>query len=128
MTQLRSVVLVEDDPDIAVLAELALSEIGDLEVRHFASGPELLAAMAGPLPDLYLLDYRLPDMTGEELLAALRRDPRTAAIPAIFMTASVMPERIVALKRAGALDVIAKPFDPMTLADELRRRFLAAAA
>jgi two-component system OmpR family response regulator len=124
MTQLRSVVLVEDDPDIAVLTQLALTEVGNLTVRHFASGPELLASIGDDRPDLFLLDYRLPEMTGEELLAELRLDDRTAQIPAIFMTASVMPDRVAALKEAGAMDVIAKPFDPMTLAEELSRRFV----
>lgn len=128
MNQLRSVILVEDDPDIAVLAQLALEEIGGLTVRHFASAPDLLAVAEEAVPDLYLLDYRLPEMTGEELLSALRRKERTASVPAIFMTASVMPDRIAALKLAGALDVIAKPFDPLSLADELKRRFAARAS
>lgn len=125
MTDLRSIILVEDDPDIAILTQLALGEIGGFDVRHYASGPALLADNSAMVPDLYLLDFRLPDMTGEELLATLRQDPRTAAVPAIFMTASVMPDRIRALKESGAMDVIAKPFDPLTLADELRARFAA---
>jgi two-component system OmpR family response regulator len=120
MTTPVSIALVEDDPDIATLAQIALVEMGGFAVRHFGSGPELLTDRDGPLPDLYLLDYRLPDMTGEELLGKLRADPRTAAIPAIFMTASLMPDRIKALKDVGALDVIAKPFDPLTLADQVR--------
>lgn len=123
MSELRSVILVEDDPDIAILTQLALADIGGLTVRHFASARELLDSGAFALPDLFLLDYRLPEMTGEELLHELRAEPRTASVPAIFMTASLMPERIKALKESGALDVIAKPFDPMTLADDLRERF-----
>ena len=128
MSELTSVVLVEDDPDIAVLAKLALEEIGGLKVRHYSSGPELLRADAVDVPDLYLLDYRLPEMTGEHLLHVLRQDPRRAKVPAIFMTASLMPDRVRALRDSGALDVIAKPFDPLTLADELKRRFAAAQA
>ncbi|NJC05794.1 CheY-like chemotaxis protein [Sphingomonas kaistensis] len=123
MNDLRTIILVEDDPDIAILAQLALTEIGGFEVTHYGSGPALLEDSAAIVPDLYLLDYRLPDMTGEELLARLREDPQSAAVPAIFMTASLMPDRIKALKVAGAMDVIAKPFDPLTLADELRARF-----
>jgi len=123
--ELQRIVLVEDDPDIAVLAQLALGEVGGLEVCHFACAQDLLDRPA-IVPDLYLLDYRLPDMTGEDLLVRLRADATTALVPAIFMTASLMPDRIRALRESGALDVIAKPFDPMTLADEVRRRFASA--
>lgn len=126
MNDLRTIVLVEDDPDIAILAQLALREIGGIEVTHYGSGPALLADQAAMVPDLYLLDFRLPEMTGEELLAQLRERPESAAIPAIFMTASLMPDRIKALKVAGAMDVIAKPFDPLTLAEDIRARYRAA--
>lgn len=125
-SDLTTIILVEDDPDIAMLTQLALEELGGMSVRHFASGQALLECDDLPAPDLYLLDYRLPEMTGEDLLLRLRADPRTARVPAIFMTASLMPDRIKALKNSGALDVIAKPFDPLTLADEVRRRFAAA--
>ena len=123
MSRLRHIILVEDDPDIAMVVRLALVEMNGLEVRHYESGAALLADPDMVVPDLFLLDYGLPGMTGDELLARLRESPRTAHVPAVFMTASLMPDRMRDLKQAGALDVIAKPFDPMRLADDLRALF-----
>ncbi|GLR48688.1 response regulator [Sphingomonas astaxanthinifaciens] len=123
MSTLRHIILVEDDPDIAMVVRLALVEMNGLEVRHYVSGTALLADPDMVVPDLFLLDYGLPGMTGDELLARLRESPRTAAVPAVFMTASLMPDRMRDLKQAGALDVIAKPFDPMRLAANLRDLF-----
>jgi two-component system OmpR family response regulator len=53
-------------------------------------------------------------------LAALRRIPGTAATPAVFMTAKVQPQEVARYRALGAIDVISKPFDPMTLPDEIR--------
>lgn len=72
-------------------------------------------------PDVVLLDLMMPEMDGVETFEALRADPETAAIPIVFVTAKAMPDEILRLKRLGALDVIVKPFDPMSLAGELRR-------
>lgn len=116
---LRRILLVEDDPDIALLAAIALEEIGGLAVRHVADPREALEVAADFAPDLAILDYRMPYLNGVELLGALRDDPRTADLPVIFMTASLMPRHVRELKERGALDVIAKPFDPLDLADRV---------
>ncbi|MCB1942949.1 MAG: response regulator, partial [Candidatus Accumulibacter sp.] len=62
----------------------------------------------------------MPGMDGPTTLRALRTLPDTEAVPAIFMTARALPGEILALKAEGAVGVITKPFDPMTLADQLR--------
>jgi CheY-like chemotaxis protein len=121
VTELRKVMLVEDDPDIAVLAEIALSEIGELEFIHFYSGVEALAQVEEVRPDLVILDYRMPEMNGSEVLAGLREKELTRTLPVLFMTASLMPKHIAKLKELGALAVLPKPFDPLTLADEVRK-------
>lgn len=118
--ELRRIVLVEDDPDIATLAEIALRDIGGYEFHHFASGAEALESIADFAPDLAILDYSMPGMNGAELLQALRARPDTAHLPVIFMTASVMPAHVAKLKAMGAVDVFAKPFDPLELPDRLR--------
>lgn len=117
---LKSIALVEDDHDIAVLVAMALGQFGGFDVVHYPSGMEALAGIKGAQPDLVILDYSMPQMTGDEVLIALRADPATADIPAIFMTASVMPDHVRQLRDLGALDVLSKPFDPIGLADRIR--------
>ena len=71
-------------------------------------------------PDLILLDARLPEMTGSDILKALREIDGFADTPVIFVTASVMREDVERYLSEGAADVIWKPFDPMTLPDKIR--------
>jgi CheY-like chemotaxis protein len=120
MSELRKVMLVEDDPDIAVLAEIALGEIGGYEFTHFDSGVDALARVEDVDPDLIILDYRMPVMNGAEVLAALKANERHRDIPVVFMTASLMPKHIQRLMELGALAVLPKPFDPLTLADRVQ--------
>jgi two-component system OmpR family response regulator len=117
---LRVVLLVEDDPDIRLVAKLALQEVGGLTVFEAASGPEALDLAASLSPDLILLDVMMPAMDGPATLKALRSDPGTSRIPVVFLTAKALPQEIVELRQLGALYVIAKPFDPMVLADKLQ--------
>jgi CheY-like chemotaxis protein len=118
---LRSILLVEDDHDIREIATLSLEALGGFEVVTAASGAEALAAAPALAPDLILLDYMMPGMDGGEVLAALHADPRLANVPVAFMTAKVRPEEVIRLKSLGAIAVIAKPFDPGELPNELSR-------
>lgn len=120
MSELRKVMLVEDDPDIAVLAEIALKDIGGLEFVHFGSGEAALSGVFDADPDLIILDYRMPGMNGAEVLAELKADERTRDRPVLFMTASLMPKHIARLLGLGAVAVLPKPFDPLTLADRIQ--------
>ncbi|MDQ1078064.1 response regulator [Pseudoroseomonas cervicalis] len=125
---LLHVAYVEDDADIREVARIALETVGGLEVALFEDGPSFLRDAATLAPQLILLDVMLPSMTGPEILAALRAEPATRAIPVIFMTAKVQgPERQNYLD-LGALAVIAKPFDPLELATQLRDHFAEHAA
>lgn len=120
MSNLAKVMLVEDDLDIALLIEIALKDIGGLEFAHFVSGIEALAQVQGVGPDLILLDYRMPEISGGEVLAALRTVPSARHIPVIFITASLMPTHVEKLLGLGALAVLPKPFDPLTLAAQIQ--------
>jgi CheY-like chemotaxis protein len=122
-TALRRILLVEDDPDIRQIAKLALEALGGFTVLPCGSGPEALAVLShatdadGFAPDLVLLDVMMPGMDGPQTLAALRRIPGAERLPAVFMTARVQAEEVAGYKAMGAADVIAKPFDPMRLAE-----------
>ncbi len=119
---LSSILYVEDDPDIRTVARMALEVVGGFSVTVCASGAEALAAVEGDLvPDLFLLDVMMPEMDGPATLAALRRLPSVAQVPAIFMTAKVQESEIALYNWLGAIGVVAKPFDPMQLPQQLRR-------
>ena len=120
MGQLNQILLVEDEADIQTIARLALERLGGFQVEICVSGREALRKVEGFQPDLILLDVMMPGMDGPATLKALRERPQTATTPVIFMTAKVQPYEVAEYKALGALDVIAKPFDPMTLANTIR--------
>ncbi len=115
------ILYVEDEADIRAVAQIALETVGGFSLCQCASGEEALQRAAECAPDLLLLDVMMPGMDGPTTLLRLRGLPATAQTPAIFMTAKVQPSEIAHFKSLGALDVIAKPFDPMALADQVRR-------
>ena len=119
--QLARVLVAEDDPDIRAVIELALARVGGLEVVACADGAVALALATRGAPDLILLDVMMPVMDGVETLGHLKADPSTAHIPVVFLTARVQPRDLERYSAKGALAVIAKPFDPMTLAEQLRQ-------
>ena len=121
MTSLQRILYVEDEPDIQAVAKLALEMVGGFEVKICSSGEEALGEAEAFAPQLLLLDVMMPGMDGPSTLAALRAIPSLAEVPAVFMTAKVQPSEVAHYKSLGALDVIAKPFDPMGLADEVKR-------
>lgn len=114
------VLIIDDEEDIRAIAAMSLSSLGGLNVSLADSGATGLQVASAELPDVILLDYRMPDMDGLDTFAALRQHPPTANIPVVFLTASVSPSELEHLKKVGARGVIAKPFDPMTLPDRLK--------
>ena len=114
------VLVIDDEDDVRSIARLSLTKIGGMEVHEAASGPAGLRAAVQIRPDAILLDVMMPDMDGPATLRALRQDPKTSAIPVVFMTARVQAHEVARYRALGAKDVIAKPFDPLTLADTVR--------
>ena len=117
---LNTILYVEDEPDIRTVAQLALETVGGFTLRVCGSGEEAVEVGPAFKPDLLLLDVMMPGMDGPTTLAALRKDASMKDTPVIFMTAKVQPSEIQHYRDLGALDVIAKPFDPMTLAEQVR--------
>ena len=116
-------IIAVDDSDIArELITLTLSEFGYDDVRSFGDPHDALAAMTEQsVPaDLILLDVMMPGIDGPTTLGKLREQAETREIPVIFMTAKVQPSELDHYRAIGALDVVIKPFDPMTLAAQLR--------
>ena len=105
------ILIVEDDPNIIELLTYNLNE-ADFDVHAVLDGADALQRAVADVPDLIILDLLLPKVDGLEVCRFLKRDPRTAAIPVIMLTAKDEEvDRIVGLE-LGADDYIAKPFSP----------------
>lgn len=117
---LNKILHVEDEVDIQDVTRMALEAVGGLTVRTCGDGEEALSAAPEFKPDLFLLDVMMPGMDGPETFQALQKLPGFEETPAIFMTAKVMEVEVARFRELGALGVIAKPFDPMTLSDQIR--------
>jgi CheY-like chemotaxis protein len=121
MTTLRKVMLVDDEDDIRTIGNLSLSRVGGWQTVLASSGAEALEKAAAEKPDLILLDVMMPAMDGPTTFAKLRAQEATAKTPIIFMTAKVQKQEVARYLELGALGVIGKPFDPMTLPQEIRK-------
>lgn len=119
MSELKRILYVEDEPDIRAVAELALSAVGGFELCTCDCGEQAVREAVAFAPQLMILDVMMPGMDGPSTLRALRELPEMAGVPAIFMTAKVQPDEVKQLLSLGALEVIPKPFDPMTLAQRV---------
>jgi phosphate regulon transcriptional regulator PhoB len=115
----QDVLVVEDETDIRNLVVLHLSQEG-FRCRTAASGPAALREAKAPPPDLIVLDLMLPELDGLEVCRRLRRDPATAGVPIIMLTAKVDEvDRVVGLEM-GADDYVVKPFSPKELVARVR--------
>jgi len=110
---------VEDDADIREIAELALSMSGEFELLQCASGQEALEQVEEFRPDVLLLDMMMPGMSGRETLELMRENTSIPFVPAIFMTARAQHAEIEKLRACGAASVISKPFNPLSLGDQI---------
>lgn len=120
MSELVRVLYVEDEKDIQEVAKLALEMVGGYQVKVCSSGEQALAEAEAFAPQMILLDVMMPSMDGPTTLKALQQIASLAEVPKAFMTAKVMPSEVEQLLALGAVGVIAKPFDPMTLSEEVK--------
>jgi CheY-like chemotaxis protein len=111
---------IDDEPDIREIIEISLGLDRAFTIRSCESGAEGLVAAAEWGPDVIILDVMMPVMDGPATLAKLRENPKTAGIPVIIMTARAQVRELDRFRALGAVGVIAKPFDPMTLAASVR--------
>jgi CheY-like chemotaxis protein len=118
---LRKVLLVDDEDDIRTVGNLSLSRVGGWQTVLASSGAEAVAQAAAERPDLILLDVMMPGMDGPTTLRQLRAQEATASTPIIFMTAKVQKQELARYLEMGAIGVISKPFDPMTLPAEIKK-------
>ena len=116
-----SVLYVDDEPDIREVATLSLEIDPGITVTSFDGGGAALAALDGGLrPDVIMLDVMMPGMDGPATLSRIRERSPLATTPVVFITARAQAHEQERFRSLGAIGVITKPFDPMTLAGDLR--------
>ncbi len=116
---LQRILLADDEPDILEIARIALSTLGGYEVAACDSGLGFLNLLPEFKPDLVLVDVLMPDVGGVDLVQRMRTLPGGDGVPVVFLTGLVLDHELRKLREAGAIDIITKPFDPMTLAERI---------
>ncbi len=116
----KRILLVDDEDDIRTITRISLETIGGFEVLLAGGGEEGLEFSAREKPDLILLDVMMPGLDGPATLKRLKRNPASADIPVVFLTAKAQQMELDQLKDMGAEGVLTKPFDPMKLPDQVR--------
>ena len=111
--------MIDDEDDIREVAQLSLETISDWEVLTARSGKEGLGLAAAEKPDAILLDVMMPDMDGPTTFQKLQASPDISHIPVVLLTAKVHAADRRRFAALGVQGLLAKPFDPMTLADQL---------
>lgn len=117
--KLKSILLVEDEPDIQEIARLSLESFGDFSVHICSSGKDALKKVPEIMPDLIILDMMMPVMDGLTTLKLLRENETIKHIPVIFMTAKAQSNEMKRYIDSGAIGAISKPFDPLKLVNEI---------
>jgi len=115
----KHILLVDDEDDIREVTTLSLEMIGDWRVTSASGGGQGIFKALADSPDAILLDVMMPDLDGPATLHRLQDDPRTRDIPVIFLTAKAQTAQHVAFARLGVAGTLTKPFDPMTLSDQV---------
>ena len=117
---MKTVLVVDDDPDIRELVTWKLTQAGYTTMAA-ADGEAALTAVTAntvagrAVPDLVLVDWMMPRITGIEVCRALRENPVTARIPIILLTAKAQESEIECGYEAGVDDYIVKPFSPKAM-------------
>ncbi len=122
MRNLRKIIYIDDQMDILLVAEYALTNIGGYDMLMCQSGAEALAKIDNYKPDLILLDVMMPELSGPETLSKIRDKVLFKETPAIFITAKIFPSEVAELLtcNTGVLSVIPKPFDPTAISATIK--------
>lgn len=115
------ILFVDNEEDIVSLVEIALEIEEDIELKTATSGQEALPLIDSVAFDGFVFDLMMPPPDGRNMLAHVRASARNRDKPVIMCTARAEANTADELLRAGATKVIAKPFDPLTLAETIRQ-------
>ncbi len=116
---MSKILVTEDERDIRELIAFTLRFAG-YEVVTAENGEEGVQMAAQEMPDMILMDVRMPRMTGYEACAKIKADPRLADIPLVFLSAKGQEAEIRTGLDAGASEYLLKPFGPMELVERVK--------
>jgi CheY-like chemotaxis protein len=120
MIELKRILHIEDDAEILLITSMALEMIGGYTILQVDRGEKALLVLKTFMPQLILSDVQMPGLTGPETVNEIRKIPEFENIPTIYLTARLMTNAPSLLVHPQDWSVIGKPFDPTTLADQIR--------
>ncbi|HEY9653726.1 MAG TPA: response regulator [Coleofasciculaceae cyanobacterium] len=115
----KRILVIDDEINLCTVIQACLENLGGWETLTALSGKEGLAIAQTQQLDAILLDVMMPDMDGLTLFGQLQNDSATQSIPVILLTAKVQSTDFAQFAKLGVAGVIAKPFDPLTLAEQV---------
>jgi CheY-like chemotaxis protein len=115
----KRILLIDDEDHIREVAQVSLEAVGGWEVLSSDSGAEGTVVAGDEQPDAILLDVMMPEMDGPSTLQRLKSSGATRSIPVIFMTAKALSADRLALEKLDIAGIILKPFDPLTLSEQV---------
>ena len=115
----RRILIIDDEDDIRQVAAMSLETVAGWNVLTASSGAQGIRRAQVEQPDAILLDVMMPGMDGPSTFLELRKGPDTAKIPVILLTAKVQGPDQKRFASLGVSGVLFKPFDPMTLAQQM---------
>ncbi len=118
-TVARKILIIDDEDDIREVAALSLESVAGWDVIKASSGAQGLARAAEHQPDAILLDVMMPGMDGPSTFREIRKNPSTAQIPVLLLTAKVQGTDQRHFADLGVQAILFKPFDPLTLSKQI---------
>lgn len=116
---MRRVLIIDDEQDIRAISRMSVEKVGGWEALEADSGERGIEIAAAELPDVILLDAMMPGMDGADTIQSLKASESTKDIPVLFLTAKLQAADVERFRELGAEGVLSKPFDPMSLPDEV---------
>ena len=115
----KQILIIDDEADIREATQICLEITGQWVVLKASNGPEGIAIAKTATPDAILLDIMMPEMDGLAILQKLQEHAETRKIPVIILTAKAQSSEQRQFSQLNVSSVIAKPYDPMTLSDQI---------
>ena len=115
----KQILIIDDEADIREATQICLEITGQWEVLKASNGPEGIAIAKTATPDAILLAIMMPEMDGLAILQKLQEHSETRKIPVIILTAKAQSSEQRQFSQLNVSSVIAKPYDPMTLSDQI---------